>query len=169
MAKIKGFELKGIAEFKGHEGEPLIQGNVYYKGKKVGFYSQDAWGGMDIFKLDYNLDNNLRNKIEDITNNYVGGVLFEKIDDLYNETYKVNFKYEQKGYEYLFMDLLQLKEHENDYRKYYKKYPLNTVYIVYKDLFTRGICGAYSDDVIEQKYPNKTYFKYTSLNDFVID
>ena len=49
MAKINGFELKGIKTFKGHEGEPCQQGNIYYKGKRVGWFSDDSWGGcMDI-------------------------------------------------------------------------------------------------------------------------
>lgn len=47
MAKLKGLEIKKITEFKGHEGEPLFQCDVYYKGKKVGYFSQDAWGGME--------------------------------------------------------------------------------------------------------------------------
>ena len=36
MAKIYGVELKNITNFKGHEGEPLIQGNIYFNKKKVG-------------------------------------------------------------------------------------------------------------------------------------
>ena len=93
MASIKGITLKNVKDFRGHEGEDLVQGDVYYKGKKVGFYSQDAWGGMDNFNLDYSLDKELRNKINEITNNYIGGQLFKKVDDLYNQTYKVNFHY----------------------------------------------------------------------------
>lgn len=165
MAKIKGIELKNVKDFRGHEGEDLVQGDVYYKGKKVGFYSQDAWGGMDNFNLDYNLDKTLRKEITDITDSYIGGVLFKKIDDLYNEKYKVNFHYEQKGYEYLFMDLLQLLEHEKWYKKFSKKWNQNTIYIVYKDLFTTTICGGELKDA----FKNMTNFKYTSLNDFVID
>lgn len=45
MAKLNGWELKGIVRFKGHEGEPLQQGNLYKDGKKVGFYSDGDWGG----------------------------------------------------------------------------------------------------------------------------
>ena len=87
MASIKGIELKNVKEFRGHEGEDLVQGDVYYKGKKVGYYSQDAWGGMDIFDLDWqNLPKDLMREIKNITDNYVGGKLFKKIDDLYNET-----------------------------------------------------------------------------------
>lgn len=34
MAKINNFELKNVRTFYGHEGEPLEQGDVYYKGKR---------------------------------------------------------------------------------------------------------------------------------------
>ena len=169
MAKIKGIELKKVNNFKGHEGEPLTQGDVYYKGKRVGYYSQDAWGGMDIFNLDYNLDDKTRNEVNDIVNNYIGGVLFKKLDDLYNEKYKVNFTYEQKGYEYLFMDLLQLKDHEGLYKKYKKKCGNDRIYIIYNDLFSRSIYSNKNDINIELVFPNKTYFEYNSLKDFVID
>lgn len=52
MAKICGFEVKAVKEFKDHDGYPICQGNVYYKGKKLGFWSQDAWGGADRFEFD---------------------------------------------------------------------------------------------------------------------
>lgn len=49
MAKINGFELKGVKEFKGHEGEPCYQGNIYLNGKKVGYFSSSyTMGPMDI-------------------------------------------------------------------------------------------------------------------------
>ncbi len=40
-----GYWLKGVKEYKGHEGEPLFQGNVYYKNKKIGFFAMGDWGG----------------------------------------------------------------------------------------------------------------------------
>ena len=49
MAKINGVEIKALKTFRGHEGE-AAQGNVYVDGKKVGFWSQDAWGGPDTFE-----------------------------------------------------------------------------------------------------------------------
>ena len=53
MASINEIEIKSLKEFKGHEGEPLFQGNIYYKGKKLGFWSQDAHGGIcDNFGFD---------------------------------------------------------------------------------------------------------------------
>lgn len=167
MAKIKGIELRNIKDFRGHEQEELTQGDVYYKGKKVGYYSQDAWGGMDIFDIDYNLDKDLKQEVNNVVNNYIGGKIFKKLDDLYDKQYNVNFEHvlKQKGYEYLFMDLLQLLSHEETYKKYAKKWNTNNISIIYYDLYKVAVCsgepkGALSD---------KTYFNYKSLNDFVIE
>lgn len=56
MAKIKGVELKSITKFKGHEGETLVEGNIYLDGKKIGFFSQDVTGGDP--QIDINDENN---------------------------------------------------------------------------------------------------------------
>jgi len=52
MASINGITVKAIKEFRGHEGEPLYQGNVYLGNKKIGWWSQDSWGGPDAYYLD---------------------------------------------------------------------------------------------------------------------
>lgn len=53
MATINGVTIKSLKEFKGHEGEPCYQGNVYYRKKKLGFWSQDGHGAVcDIFEFD---------------------------------------------------------------------------------------------------------------------
>ena len=54
MAKINGVEVKNLKEFTGHEGV-CCQGNVYKDGKKLGFWSQDGWGGPDMFDFDESL------------------------------------------------------------------------------------------------------------------
>lgn len=168
MAKIKGFELKKIVNFRGHEGEDLIQGDVYYNGKRVGYYSQDAWGGMDIFDIDWKLDMELKKKIKEISDNYLGNILFKKIDDLYGLTYNFTLKdgkkYEPKGYEYLFSDLLELKHHEDLYKKYSKKFKSDNITIVYKDLFNIQIYRGLPMDL-----NGKTYFNYTNINDFIVE
>ena len=161
MAKIKGIELKNVKEFRGHEGEILEQGDVYYKGKKVGFWSQDGWGGCDNFNLDYNLDKDLKVEINNILNNYQGNILFKGIDDLYREKYNIKFNYEHKGYECLFEDLIQLREHESLYKKYSKKFNSSKIVIIYKDLFQRAI-----SNVIDT---NRLCYEYNSLKDFIIN
>jgi hypothetical protein len=52
MAKFNGCEIKNLKFFKGHEGETCMQGTVYKDGKKLGFWSQDSWGGEDKFEFD---------------------------------------------------------------------------------------------------------------------
>lgn len=47
MASINGISIKGLKAFRDHEGATIYQGNVYYRGKKLGFWSQDSWGGCD--------------------------------------------------------------------------------------------------------------------------
>ena len=52
MATIKGLTLKSIKNFKGHEGEPCIQGDIYLNGTKVGYYSDDFNMGPPNIDLD---------------------------------------------------------------------------------------------------------------------
>lgn len=121
---------------------------------------------MDNFNLnlDFNLDRDLIIEINDKTKNYVGNVLFKDIDRLYKEKYCPNLvdrNFEYKGYEYLFEDLLQLREHESLYKKYSKKWNLKEITIIYKDIFTKQISG------IGNRNNDKVYYTYTSLKDFV--
>ncbi len=51
MAKINGLSVKGLKKFTGHEGE-CYQGNLYLGNKKIGFWSQDSYGGPDDVVLD---------------------------------------------------------------------------------------------------------------------
>ena len=52
MASINGITVKALKQFRGHEGEPLYQGNIYLGNKKIGFWSQDSYGGCDNIYLD---------------------------------------------------------------------------------------------------------------------
>lgn len=42
---LKKLEVKAIKKFKGHDGMPLVQGNLYLNSKKIAFISDDSWGG----------------------------------------------------------------------------------------------------------------------------
>lgn len=44
MASIFGFTLKGIRTFRGRDWDG-VQGSIYYKGKKVGWYNDSGDGG----------------------------------------------------------------------------------------------------------------------------
>jgi hypothetical protein len=39
------YQIKGFKRFKGHEGEPCGQGNLYKGTVKVAEWSDDSWGG----------------------------------------------------------------------------------------------------------------------------
>lgn len=55
MAMIYGVTVKGLKVFRDHEGAPCCQGNVYLNNKKLGFWSQDSWGGPDQIDFDSKL------------------------------------------------------------------------------------------------------------------
>lgn len=51
MASVKGFELKGIKGFRGDNGEPMQQANLYFENKKVGLLTDDPEGGTPIIMV----------------------------------------------------------------------------------------------------------------------
>lgn len=51
---VNGIDVKSLKRFTGHEGE-CYQGTVYLDGKRLGFWSQDSWGGPDTFEFDESL------------------------------------------------------------------------------------------------------------------
>ena len=175
MAKINDFELRGITNFRGHEQEDLIQGNIYYKGKKVGWYSQDSWGGCDHIDLDYTLPKELLKEINDILDNYESETLFNGISDLYDKTYNIKFDHKIfKGGEFLFGDLIQLDTFEKKYKKFSKQWGVNNIAICYKDLFSNVIKGSKLpknefEKILNSDKEIKLYYLYTSLNDFNVD
>lgn len=63
MAKIAGIEVKNLKYYSGHEGEYCAQGNIYFNGKKQGFWSQDSWGGPDRFEFN-------ENELEEVAKDY---------------------------------------------------------------------------------------------------
>lgn len=173
MAKINGIEIKNLKEFKGHEQETLYQANIYYKGKKVGFWSQDSWGGEDRIDLDYSLPKELLKEVNNILNNYESDTIFYELDNLYREQYNVTYeKHTFKGGEYLFSELLQLLEIEKNYKKYSKLWGVNTIAICYKNMFNKVIRGNktlnkedFKKQVLEDKNIKVAYV-YDSLEDF---
>lgn len=175
MASINGIELKGVKEFKGHEFEDLVQGNIYYKGKKVGWYSQDSWGGCDHIDLNYTLPKELLKEIKDILDNYESETLFKGISDLYDKKYNVKFEHKIfKGGEFLFGDLIQLNDFEKKYKKFSKQWCTNLIALCYKDLFTMNIKGSrLSKDAFENLLKNdkevQLYYLYSGLEDFKVN
>ena len=98
---IKGFELRNVKHFLGHEQEDCYQGYIYYKGKKVGYYSDDSWGGSAIIDFDnIEYDKLFRDKAK------------EYLEERYAKD-----KMLHDFYDMFFTDLLQLISAHNDFIK----------------------------------------------------
>lgn len=108
MASINGITVKSLTQFRGHEGEPLYQGNIYLGNKKIGWWSQDSHGGCDNIYLDepYSLTK-LEGKVKMLNKEHkhtfarTGGSAIILDYDL----------------ELLFGDLMVMQEDEKDFKK----------------------------------------------------
>lgn len=69
MAGINGVKIKNVKNFRGHKGEPLVQGDVWVDGKKMGFWTQDGWRGPDMFHFD---ESCLKKAVADYKSGYEG-------------------------------------------------------------------------------------------------
>ena len=102
MASINGIQIKSRKSFKGHEGEPLFQGNIYFNKKKLGFWSQDAWSGPDNFDFDLSV---LKTAVSN-----------------YKESFPDTFQY--KAYidiDHILQDICFLSDIEKQFKKFQKK------------------------------------------------
>lgn len=165
MASINSIQIKGLKTFRGHEGELLYQGNIYYKGKKLGFWSQDSWGAIcDNYDFNQNI---LKDEVEKYkSSNYV--------EDEYR-------KY--TSLESVLSDLVNLAEQEKMYKKYAKKGYLSTLIVTdgYHEFYgackhtkKEDVLKTFTDYIKECKakcYKNKEakVLVYTDLNDFNIN
>ena len=112
MASIFGFELKGVKTVRGLDFD-AAQGSIYYNGKKVGFYREDGNGGPTDISF------------------YEAGDKQDEVKNALKAAVKDYFaKLPQKGpyamdenEEAFFIELLNLMDIENSYKKYQKKYP----------------------------------------------
>ena len=110
MAKIYGFSLKNIKTFKGREGEGC-QGDIYYDGKKVGWYSDNADGGMA--DIDFYGEREQRQRMSD---------LLKAATVKYYAQYPLTGKFADLDTdEEMFMgELVAFSEHEKEFKKYQK-------------------------------------------------
>ena len=175
MATLHGFSLKKIVEYRGHEGEPLAQADVYYNGKQIGFWRQGDFGGEDEF---HGVDSYM------IEQKY-----FDIIRDVWEETFvgmfpnRINPRYSDESISADFLGtLLQIALTEKSFKKYTKK--------GYKAIITLGVAWVFQEyripihwDIEKAKdyvlkefaktYPTlESYEKklnvYTKLEDFIV-
>lgn len=164
MAMIKGFQLKAVKNFRGHEGEPLKQGNLYFGNKKAGFVSEDAHGGYPTM---------------DVLQEFRGE--WEKSTKAFEEEFPE--KSVLSAEENFFYELLKLTEDEKTYKTAVKKgYPITAHFAelqeypdglkipVGQELILSATSIEQVDKYEEREWKGKLYEKtvFTSLEDFVI-
>lgn len=144
MAKINNIELKAVRRFADHEGFMIAQGNVYFKNKKLGFWSQDSWGGPDRFDFDEEL-------------------LSKEV-----ESYRLHAPMEKEAYRKfadlscLLCDLLALTDEEKTYKKGVKK-GFRT-YVSVRDALRSGgyWSEASADDVLKKEFHQDFMKKFSN-------
>lgn len=105
MASICGVEVKNLKTFRGHEGEPLYQGSIYLNGKRLGYWSQDSWGGCDDYDFNVDILNPVVKKVANTT----------LVDPDYKDIFDVDCLIDM---------VIKLKEDEKVYKNFCKKgYP----------------------------------------------
>lgn len=113
MASICNVSLKNIKKFKGHEGEPCFQANIYLNNKKVGWYSDNSWGAIC---LDLHFDSKEdEEKIEEIAKEY--GKRPDRLDLTFSKKYNLEYTLDS-----FILEVLYLSLHEKNFKKYSKKY-----------------------------------------------
>ena len=110
MASIFGFEIKNLKTFVGRDGVGA-QGNVYYNGKKVGWYNDSADGGM----ADINFDGDKEQYSKMMK-------LLTEATRKYYERYPLTGQYTnlEPNEDFFMEDLVNFTLDEKEFRKYQK-------------------------------------------------
>lgn len=157
MASICNVSLKNIKEFKGHEGEPCFQANIYLNNKKIGWYSDDSWGAVC---LDLHLDSKeYRKEIEEIAKEY--GKRQNRLDITFSKEYNLEYTLDS-----FIEDLLYLSLHEKDFKKYSKKYSDFVGFVVDKEFDIHLLS---SNENYKEKAKKIKGIPFFSLDDFKIN
>lgn len=48
LKDLKGYSVKNVKKFSGHEGEPCHSGSLYRGTKRIATFTEDTWGGPTI-------------------------------------------------------------------------------------------------------------------------
>ena len=152
---IKGFHLRNRVDYKGHEGEPLAQADLYLKepGKKlekVGFLSDGDWGGPSVERF----------KSKEVEEKYL-----KVAEEIYGDRKSLFDKRE-----FMFNELFSLLSIETALRKDYKVSEIKELSIIFcfqnQDNIHPG--KTFYDDEFYKKYPitdtgtydSDGYYKY---------
>ena len=160
MATINDIGLKNVKTFRGVEYPVCYQGTIYYKGKRVGYWSQDSWGGPDIFDV----SKEIMDALNEEAKKYYGKDSIYDIDCLMDE-------------------ILHLTDDEKQYKAFVKKGFNATVlmtdgyhakYIAYKNLPADNTMASKVLDPKVTKFKEEEAFRnkditvriYRTLDDF---
>jgi len=108
MASIHGIYIKNKKNFKGHDGEPLCQADIYLGKTKIAWWTQDSHGGPDDFWFEDGFSENKLNKL-------IAKLNAEKTirgTSVSGTKYTIEYTLE-----YLLTDLLILIDDEKEYKK----------------------------------------------------
>ncbi len=155
IVSINCFSIKNIVNFRGHKQELLKQGDVYYKGKKIGFYSQNFSGGTDYIDIDYEYINIIKKYME---------TKYE------NENEKMPFYLNQ---DYFFLELLILNEDYNYFKKAIKQGYLGVIFFKKKGENYSEYVSSFKNELALKHIKSNTNYErfrvYKSLEDFIQD
>ena len=157
MAEIKGLTLKNVTHFKGHEGEPCRQGSLYYKGKKVGYYSDSF--SMGQATIDFN-----EKETEDAVKADCKAYYEERPDERWFENSEPDME------EYL-AKLFSVMDYEKEYKKCVKQgFP---IFVTYRDKSgVEYMTGFKTVDYGQKRLAMQEEISqlrfYTDLSDFII-
>ena len=166
MASIKGYELKNVKTFQGLEWTG-VQGSIYYKGKKVGWYNDSGNGGMADIEL--RLPGETVNDRQKERENQL-----ESAVKKYYAEHPLQGEYAQltPDAELFFGDLIRLAEDEKYYKKIAKSGYGHMVFYkrTERDPYERYTAFTEKSDM--DRYIGKEgltqYRRYDSPDDFVI-
>lgn len=175
MASLNGVSIKNLKLYRGHEGEPLYQGNVYLDGKKVGFWSQDAWGGPD--ELDFCAESN-KVPFEDkarwkaaAERDKVNRCEFDQRVAAYLDSFSDKGESRWRDAECFMGDLLTVCEDEKDFRKVGKKLAGDKHAMVVTSNGWESFINAWAvaEAVSPEKFLQEVAFKDTEYRKMVLE
>lgn len=160
--RLGKLSIKNVKSFRGHEGEECLQGSLYFDGKRVGYWSDNSWGGC----MDFDLDR----ETEKMLNAYAKEVLALNPKGFVSKEYDLSSLYQGNELEGLMTDLTALWTYEKQWKAGNKKgYPVLMVVKKNKNYYEELVnCKDSYVEKAKKEYPIIIGI-YRSTEDFNID
>ena len=161
MAKIYDFTIKNITQWIGRDGIGC-QGNIYYRGKKVGFYNDRADGGEP--DIDFYGERAIREKLQE---------LIEKATEKYFQANPLEgiLAGVQPTVDLFLCEIIILNDLEKDYKKGLKQGKPYMWFLENTKTLNQYTISAENEEYIERVLKKSTVRcikKYTSMDDFIV-